>query len=73
MGLFFTSCKKEEPTPSIETCIATPFDTGVRQLLVGKWCFYKIAWFQETIGGQQIVSWKDTVDLGKNYHLFIYL
>ena len=63
------SCKKDDPMPCTETCQATPFTSGFKTNLVGKWRFYKIAWFYQN---GTLKEYKDTIELGNSYQLEIH-
>ena len=65
-SLFLINCKKKDPQPCDE-CLATPFTSGFKTNVVGKWRFYKIAWLQ----GSNL-SYKDTIDLGTTYEIEIH-
>jgi hypothetical protein len=68
----FSACKKDEPMPCKDTCRATLFDSGIKEQLVGKWRFYKVKWYKETLGGASLISYKDTIELGSTYELDIH-
>lgn len=68
---FIAGCTKEDPKPCPEppqVCEATPFIEGFKTNLVGKWRFYKVAWYNQ-LGTFQ--GYKDTIDLDVTYEFEI--
>lgn len=71
-SLLMTTCTKEDPKPCPEPpelCEATPFTEGFKTNIVGKWRFFKIAWYNQ-LGVLQ--GYKDTNELAVSYMMEVH-